>query len=176
MVNTEGQLYTIEGIVASLLILTTVYLILTTTTVFTPGETHIYDMQLEQLGNDVLAVMDTSPTWGAGGHSYPKSPLESYIEDMNNDGGIRFKADFLRLANMTTGGRQDDLKFTATITYRNELTGMVEQVYFPPTNDYHRERAVKVTRWVNVDNRAGIIHPLDHRIQTVLLEVLLWRG
>ncbi len=58
MVNDEGQLYTIEGIAAAALILTTVYLVLNSTMVFTPGDTHVYDMQLEQIGNDVLAVMD----------------------------------------------------------------------------------------------------------------------
>ena len=45
--NDEGQLYTIEGIAAAALILTTVYLVLNSTMVFTPGDTHVYDMQLE---------------------------------------------------------------------------------------------------------------------------------
>ncbi len=80
MVNDAGQLYTIEGVVASALILTTVYLVLTTTTTFPPAETHIYDLQLEQLGNDVLAVMDMAPTWNTTESRYPKSPLETYIE------------------------------------------------------------------------------------------------
>lgn len=166
--NADGQLYTIEGVAASVLVLTTVYLVLSTTTVLTPGETHIYDMQLEQLGNDVLAVMDLNETWGQGGHNYPRSPLEQYIE--NND-GAGFGAHFLSLANQATAGT-DDLKLNAIITYRTS-TG-VETFFFNGTHDYNRERAVKVTRWVNVD---GSTTPfLEPRDQTVLLEVLLWRG
>jgi len=173
-VNTDGQLYTIEGVAASVLVLTTVYLVLSTTTVLTPGETHIYDMQLEQLGNDVLAVMDLNETWGAGSHKYPKSPLENYIESIGSGGEDQFKNHFLFLANQTTDG-SDNLKFTSTITYR-KLTGEIGTINFAQTNDYNRERAVKVTRWVNIDNSLGGISDLDARPQTVLLEVLLWRG
>lgn len=168
--NADGQLYTIEGVAASVLILTTVYLVLSTTTVLTPGETHIYDMQLEQLGNDVLAVMDLNQTWGEGSHKYPKSPLEQYIE--NND-GPGFGAQFLNLSNNVVVGRTDDLKFTANITYRT-ATG-VESKYFNRTHDYNRERAVMVTRWINIDNSLGTVPGLDTRQQSVLLEVLLWR-
>lgn len=169
--NAEGQLYTIEGVAASVLILTTVYLVLNTTTILTPGETHIYDMQLEQLGNDVLGVMDLNQTWGTGSHKYPKSPLEKYIE---NDDGVSFSAHFLSLANPAIGGQADDIKFTANITYHT--ASGVETQYFYKTHDYNRERAVMVTRWVNIDNSGGTISGPDTREQTVLLEVLLWRG
>jgi len=172
MVNDRGQLYTIEGIAASVLVITTVYLVLTTTTVLTPGETHIYDMQLEQLGNDVLAVMDLNTTWGPGNHAYPKSPLEQYIETNN---GAAFSDRFLFLANETTGGEKDDLKFTANITYRDG--SVVKTRFFSKTHDYNRENAVLVTRWVNINT--SVINPypdINSRNQTVLLEVLLWRG
>lgn len=166
--NVDGQLYTIEGVAASVLILTTVYLVLSTTTVLTPGETHIYDMQLEQLGNDVLAAMDLNQTWGEGSHKYPKSPLEQYIE---SDDGPGFGAQFLILSNQVVVGRTDDLKFTANISYRT-ATG-VETKYFNRTHDYNRERAVMVTRWVNIEDSAGNYG--TPRNKTVLLEVLLWR-
>lgn len=176
--NSEGQLYTIEGVAASVLVLTTVYLVLSTTTVLTPGETHIYDMQLEQLGNDVLAVMDLNETWGSDVYNYPKSPLERYIEDIDkvgpDNGQILFRNHFLLLANQTTGGN-DNLKFTSKIAYR-KTTGEIKTINFAQSNDYNRERAVKVTRWVNIDNSLGGISDLDARPQTVLLEVLLWRG
>ena len=48
MVTTDGQLYTIEGIAAGILMITTAYLILSTTSIFTVGDTHISDMQVEQ--------------------------------------------------------------------------------------------------------------------------------
>ena len=62
MVNSDGQLYTIEGIAAGILMITTAYLILSTTSIFTVGDTHISDMQPEQLGNDAIAMMDFPQT------------------------------------------------------------------------------------------------------------------
>ena len=50
MVNSDGQLYTIEGIAAGILMITTAYLILSTTSIFTVGDTHISDMQLSNSG------------------------------------------------------------------------------------------------------------------------------
>ena len=163
MVNDDGQLYTIEGIAASVLILTTVYLVLSSTLVLTPAETHIYDMQLEQLGNDVLAIMDMSPVWIGGNDPYPKSPLEIYIEDDQKE---NFTRTFLLYSNQTTGNRMDDIQFSANVTYREG--DEIKTYLFTETRHPYRENAVKVTRWANVD--------MMGRNQTVLLEVLLWRG
>ena len=58
MVNDRGQIYTIEGITAGIIMIVTAYLVLSTTTIFTPGDVHITDMQLEQTGNDALAMLD----------------------------------------------------------------------------------------------------------------------
>lgn len=170
MVNDSGQLYTIEGIAASVLIITSVYLMLSATTVFTPGETHIYDMQLEQLGNDVLAVMDTAKTWS---NPYPKSDLEIFIEKNES---ADFGDSFLSLANSTATGSNDNLRYKASIFARKTATNEL----YPPIpfggSEYHRENAVVVTRWVNIDNTAGNLAEADNREQTVLLEVILWRG
>ena len=64
MVNDGGQLYTMEGVAAGLIMLLTVYIVISTTSIYTPGDTHIPDMQLEQLGSDVLAMMDTPDVGG----------------------------------------------------------------------------------------------------------------
>ena len=45
MVNADGQLYTIEGIAAGLMLLMTAYIVVNSTSVYTPGDTHISDMQ-----------------------------------------------------------------------------------------------------------------------------------
>ena len=42
------------------------------------------------------------------------------------------------------------------------------------SRDYYRENAVVVTRWVNIDG-SSLLDWRDGQ-QTVLLEVLLWRG
>ncbi len=170
MVSEEGQLYTIEGVAASILILTTVYLVLSTTTIFTPGESHIYDMQLEQLGNDALAVLDTSPTWS---DPYPKSSLELSLEDISK--APEFNTTFLELINSGIGQKPDSIKYNATVISRDSSTG--ELVRIPYSGSiYHRENAVKVFRWVNIDNTAANGAAKDTENQTVLFEVLLWRG
>lgn len=171
MVNAEGQLYTIEGIAASVLVMTTIYLVLSTTTILTPGETHVYDMQLEQLGNDILGVMDINATWVDNGYGYVKSPLQVYIE---KDDGAGFSTHFLDLAKQTIGEENfANINLNATITYRSASD--IYSYTFNCTRDYSRERAVKITRWVNIDDKHTNPH-LEARNQTVLLEVLLWRG
>jgi hypothetical protein len=170
MVNDEGQLYTIEGIAAAALIMTTVYLVLNSAMVFTPGETHIYDMQLEQIGNDVLAVMDQPTTWEKSDPSdpYPKSPLEEYIENYDKAG---FRNMFREYSTATTAA-DDNIQFQATIYYNTG--GQVTEKEFGNSQDYYRENAVVVTRWVNIKD--GHLFGGEARPQTVLLEVLLWRG
>ena len=60
MVNSDrAQLYTIEGFAAALIMLITAFLVLNATSVYTAGDTHINDMQLEALGTDALKMMDT---------------------------------------------------------------------------------------------------------------------
>jgi hypothetical protein len=44
MKNEGGQLYTIEGFAAALIMLMTAYLVVNATSVYTAGDTHINDM------------------------------------------------------------------------------------------------------------------------------------
>ena len=63
MVSSDGaQLYTIEGFAAALIMVITAFLVLNATSVYTAGDTHINDMQLEALGTDALKMMDTPVT------------------------------------------------------------------------------------------------------------------
>ena len=88
MVNESGILYTIEGVAAGVLVITTAYLVVSTTMVFTPGDTHIIDMQLEQLGNDALAMMDTPDNATA------ISNLSAIVENKDGKGRDYFKENF----------------------------------------------------------------------------------
>jgi hypothetical protein len=154
MVNNEGQLYTIEGVAAAILMVFTAYLVLSSTNLYTQGDTRISDMQLEQLGNDVLRTMDTPTAETA------PSMLEKYVADPTTY-GTDFKNEFLSYSSKTADERVDDLKLTATIFHRD---GSTTEVYH---DDYFRENAVKVSRWVRIEGTPN---------QTVLLEVLLWRS
>ena len=164
MVNSDGQLYTIEGISAGLIMLMTAYIVVNSTSVYTPGDTHISDMQLEVIGGDALNMMNTPPNG-----SVAKSPLQTIVEQ--NDAAT-FTAMFLNTVNMRTGAPPDSIQFTANVTY------------ITPSNDVNStplahssrtltgaEHAVHVSEWVIVENNNDNIH----RKRAELVEVLLWR-
>ena len=109
MVNSEGQLFTIEGIAAALIMLMTVYIVVNTTSVYTPGDTHINDMQLEVIGSDALKMMNIPENGSVG-----KSPLESIVE--NNDGAA-FYTTFNNTLNNRTGTKSDTIQFMANVSY-----------------------------------------------------------
>ncbi len=50
MMNDDGQLYTIEGFAAALIMIMTAYLVINATSVYTAGDTHINDMQSGIIG------------------------------------------------------------------------------------------------------------------------------
>jgi len=167
MVNDRGQLYTMEGVAAGLVMLLTAYLILSTTSIYTPGDTHIPDMQLEQLGSDVLAMMDTPDTDGT------KSDLEIFVNDDNSTG---FEDMFLDYCNMMASDT-DTLHMSANVTYRDKDDQIKEHLLVEPDETWTgRESAVRVTRWVQLDKQTSPSRPYGSRAQAVVVEVLLWRA
>lgn len=169
MVGDDAQIFTIEGIAAAFLILFTTYLAVSTTTVLTPGDTHIADLQLTQLGNDALAIMDTPDAPGQ---------LSELQDTINNDDKVSFHDTLDNYLNTLPGTTNNDrVKFSAKYYYRNDdaISQVVEYI-FDDTDTYHRENAVMVTRWIYlpdtpVSNPPGMREPPN----VVLLEVLLWR-
>lgn len=167
MVNERGQLYTIEGVAAAILMVVTAYLVISSTTILTPQDVHIIDMQLQQLGNDALAVMDTPDQAGE------ESNLSRYVN--SPDGNISFHKEFLDLINSTTGDTRDRLKYNASVFYWDPAVQTPLNFTFGG-DQYYRENAVKVTRWVYIENPNGYVFPeLPESPHSVLLEVLLWR-
>jgi hypothetical protein len=168
VVNDSGQIYTIEGLAAGVLMIVTAYLIVSTTTVFTQQDVHITDMQLEQMGNDALAMMDT-PNKLAEDGSLEMSDLENYTASGNYSG---FKQQFLGYVNGTTGITTDNFRLNASLFYRND-TGVYPYAFGGDL--YYREDAVKVSRWVYLPDRIASQPDMRAGNQSVLLEVLLWR-
>ena len=167
--NDSGQLYTIEGIAAAVLMVVTAYLVVSTTTVLTPQDVHIIDMHLEQLGSDVLAMMDTPDSYGN------ESMLAWTIRNNNT---TVFQTTFLSYVNASTDSSSENMRYNATIYYRNS-TDEINSFTFN-ASPYYRENAVKVSRWVYLPdfiNTPYATHSPDLRngTQTVLVEVLLWR-
>ena len=199
MVNDEGQLYTIEGIAAAVIMLVTAYIMLNTTTLFTPADTHVTDMQLEQLGNDVLAMMDVADTVTLA----PPTADQSYIgyfspleESILYSDTTNFNETFKKYANTLYGNPTvidiRPLHWNSTIYFRraDDSVGNYQFAY-SGNNMTGREHFVTVTRWVHVNkspfnyNIPGLSDPnivipsgitgVRDEDQVVLLEVLLWR-
>jgi hypothetical protein len=165
MVNQAGQLYTIEGIAAALLMVLTAYLVMSTTTVYTPGDTHISDMQLGQLGTDALRMMNT-PASGV----QSKSPLQTIVE--KNDGAT-FNTRFLNYVNNKTGSETDNLHYSAAVTYYDTASKTTGSLPLKSNRNLTgAEHPVRVTEWVIADKQfpGSVSHP-----RAVLVEVLLWR-
>jgi hypothetical protein len=171
MRDTGGQLFTIEGVAAGLIMLLTVYIVVGTTSLYTPGDTHISDMQLEQMGRDALHMMNipNSSTIRS------ESTLQKIIK--NNDTS-QFQQTFLLFSNNKTGGAQDSLHFSADYYYRNNVTNTINKIHFTESRiPRGSEHAMRVTEWVQVDNSFGGSMPaeVEKRVQAVLVEVLVWR-
>jgi len=182
MVSEYGQLYTIEGVAAAVLMVLTTYLVLSTTTIYTPADTHVIDMQLEQLGSDVLAMMDTPDPGDT------TSDLQKYLLSWDNSS---FRDTFLQYVNYNAAGEDTErpIDFNAYITYRDSTDTIQRQVFnlspiFKGTSlpiEVIASRPVTVTRWVYIekDPPPEISTNLSDRRnanQTVLLEVILWRN
>ncbi len=165
MVNGEGQLYTIEGVSAGIIMLVTVYIVLNTTTVFTQGDTAITDMQLQQIGSDALAMMDVSDGY----------PTTSILEDsISNNKPDWFASNFSNSANSRVAGNPDNLNFDARVYFRKEGTQATDSYAFAnSTNMTGYEHAVKVSRWVYLNTPPS---GTGSTPKTVLLEVLVWRN
>jgi hypothetical protein len=168
-VNCDGQLYTIEGIAAGLIMIMTAYLVVSATSVYTAGDTHINDMQLEQLGNDALKVMDTPETMTA------QSELQMILKPASPDVDT-FKTTFLNLVNGKAGSGKDHIQYTASYSCRNTSDNSIAS--YPlgySRNLTGGEHAVRATKWVIVNKGAVAFCGTTNTERAVLVEVLMWR-
>ena len=167
MVSSDSaQLYTIEGFAAALIIVITAFLVLNATSVYTAGDTHINDMQLEALGTDALKMMDTPVS------SADPSPLKAIIE---LDDGTQFNTRLMNYVDTSGAGPTHDIKYTASYSCRNLTTNNVTS--YPLS--YNRiltggEHTVRATKWVIV-NKPPFCGEFSQQNRAVLVEVLLWR-
>ena len=146
----------------------TAYLVLSDTTIFTPQESHITDMQLEQLGHDALVVMNTPQENGTF------SNLSNALTYNNTDW---FRGNYSTLVNSRVYQKDDSLKYNVNYYFVNHATDQTEKIEFISDPSYFRENAVKVTQWVNIDpSKAARPEIRNNQTSIVLAEVLLWRG
>jgi hypothetical protein len=174
----EGQLYTIEGFAAALIMIMTAYLVVNATSVYTAGDTHISDMQLEVLGSDALKMIGTPVNTSM--NSVDRSPLSDIIEsDLSNPiNRTKFNATFFDLINTRT--LQDPnrfIQYTANYTCRNTTNGDTIESY--PIS-YSRnltggEHTVRVTKWVIVNKGTVPLCGTTNKDRAILVEVLMWQ-
>jgi hypothetical protein len=176
MVSGEGgQLYTIEGFAAALIMIMTAFLVVNATSVYTAGDTHISDMQLEVLGSDALKMIGTpvNTTMNTVG----RSPLTEIIES-NPVNSNKFNATFFTLIN--TKSLQDPnrfIQYTANYTCRNTANNDTIESY-PISNSRNLtggEHTVRATKWVIVNKDPPFCGSIIKEPRAVLVEVLLWQ-
>ena len=170
MVSSDsGQLYTIEGFAAALIMLITAFLVLNATSVYTAGDTHINDMQLEALGTDTLKMMDTPVS------SAVPSPLAEIITytpvGSTNE---TFNTMFMNYTNVSGAGPIHNIQYSAEYTCRNISTN--DATSYPLSRSRNLtggEHTVRATKWVIVNKQ--ICNTGSSQNRAVLVEVLLWR-
>jgi hypothetical protein len=191
MVRDGGQLYTMEGIAAGLIMLITAYLVLSSTSVYTPGDTHITDMQLEQVGSDILRVMATPRTL-TGSLAANRTDLELFVN--SSDAERLFTTTFLNeylyngkvVANETIKGSMG-IKINATVWYQRSDGALWNYTLATSPGNLGsytgREPGVRATRWVHTGYRPVKPYSLStaewNRMwkepQVVLVEVVMWK-
>ena len=167
MKNTDGQLYTIEGFAAALIMILTAYLVVNATSIYTAGDTHINDMQLEALGTDALMMMDTNAS------QLSMSPLSSIIINATPADNASFGAQFGSLINNRTTSVPDHIQYSASYSYRNLADNSTNSAFINASRNLSvGEHMVRATKWVIVNKT-----PTDSSGQnrSVLVEVLMWR-
>jgi hypothetical protein len=133
-------------------------------------------MQMEQVGYDILKVMDTPDAQGE------MSNLSQWV--YNNDGNVfldQFWNKYLMTLNIVaqkTTGRGSSILAYATVYYHKQGEEGLHSYQFgtPPIPYTGGQTGVTVTRLVKVPGRGGMPADVDNRPQVVLVEVFLWKA
>jgi hypothetical protein len=187
MVNDRAQLYTMEGIAAGLIMLLTTYLVLGSTSVYTPGDTHITDMQLEQVGSDILRVMDTPLTLNDSRVDYrsTRTDLELMV-NATDAGGFYSNYESNYLCNGNAVAREisagcADIRINASLWYVGISNSLGSYLLRNPTPGAYLGNGpgVRVSHWVHTNWRPGPLgahNEMRGEPQEVLVEVLMWKA
>ncbi|MDD4300744.1 MAG: hypothetical protein PHO78_08860 [Methanomicrobium sp.] len=157
----SGQLFTIEGLTAAIIMLASAYFVLGTGMVFTPGDVHITDMQLKQLGNDALLMMETPDSYNG------ENKLSEILDNKDTALFNSMFSDYLR---KKTGATEfiNSLEYNSTVYYVH--SGEVKSYpfgYSDHGDNPGRNPAIRCGRYVSTN--------WDGADTVVKLEVLIWR-
>ena len=168
MVDDNGQLYTIEGIFAAILVLISVYVVLETgmaPSYLFPSPSGGEEVRLQQIADDALLILDTPERPGQ------ESPLATLVREKNGTG---FVSDYRELLEEKTGVSPtgSPVQFAAEVWYRDSDECLV--LPFGNSGDvYSGGPATRVSRFIALPEDAFL---WGGHCQAVLLEVLVWRG
>lgn len=168
--NDSGQIFTIEGIIAGLIMLSTAFAVVSSVNIYSPGDAHITDMQLSSLGNDALLMLDT-----------PETPDEmSLLAEIAGAVGEgdqeaaearnRFESAFGEALAMGTGATVivDSIGYDASVFYRDTATGTI--CSYPLG-----ESGESIPRQSSVGAGRLVIAEFDGNERIVRVEARLWR-
>jgi hypothetical protein len=196
----EAQIYTMEGVSAGLIMIFTMSLVLSSTMIFTSGDSHISDMRIQQEVCDILRIMDTPVHLTSS-----LQPDQSYLEGVvaTTDTPATFNATFRqyfsnpKVVAKPTLISGNAVQIDATVWYDNSTVGiptygawyvgsynLTPRLYLPGL--LTQEPGVRVSHWTLFNdatgsskpaNLASSIRPLvNSGSQAMLVEVYLWKA
>jgi hypothetical protein len=173
MTTDYGQLFTVEGITAAVIMVGTGFLIINSTTLYTQGDIHIYDLHLEQLANDMLLMLDSSDNYQFSANNVydaKKSLLEGWVRDEADANFEEIAHDYL----ISRSEGQDNLKF---IMYQKDQNGIKKLTSYPIT--YTPEEINTILKTEHLVRATRLVYAHDPDIgdnQVYLVEVYIWRN
>lgn len=172
-----GQLFAMEGLIAAAVMITAAYLALGAVILPANADMHVSEMQLKQIGDDLLYMMDLPD--GNGGTGY----LESVVYNASPNRGpvanaqacAAFNATFMNYLRKSTGAtiNPDTLRYFAAIYCIDDMGEVIHLPFANYGDNFGRNPSVCCARYVAADDWGLIGQSSSDTV--VRLEVLLWR-
>ena len=190
LINDErGQLHTIEGLAAAVLMITTIYFVTQGVMVITPQTELSLDVQLKQLGSDALTILDADDprdgillkryvaAWD-GTEANITYPVPESIDVNSHQFGQDGKNDLNHSLYLLLNQTQRDVLYNVDFVYKNGSnndlnTSHVIMKGYPPDN------SIAVSRLVTLHSGDTIVSPQlntveDLDLKVVEVRLILW--
>ena len=141
-VDDRGQMFTLESIVAAMLLLIVAYFLFRSTLLIAPQSTQVVDVQLSQYAKDTLNLLDNpNPP------PYTRDSLEYVLEHLNSSD---FEQVVSPLLNSTRKCLPEDVAFSYQVVYYNYTSGRLEEIDL--TKNTPTSSTVTVSRCIVIDS------------------------
>ena len=188
LINDErGQLHTIEGLAAAVLMITTIFFVTQGVMVITPQTELSLDVQLKQLGSDALTILDADDprdgillkryvaAWN-GTEANFTNPVPDSIDVNSHQFGSDGMNDLNHSLYLLLNQTQRDMLYNVDFVYKNGScmnTSHVIMKGYPPDN------SMAVSRLVTLHSGDNIVSPQlktegDLDLKVVEVRLILW--